>query len=76
MAEYRDSKSGSPFAVTDASLHETMQRQVREVLENSDLTEDQRQQILIALSCPCCGAGGLSMTIPLGPPTPGKGPVF
>jgi hypothetical protein len=47
------------------SLHETIQQQVGELLANADLTEEERQQILIAMSCPCCGAGGLSLSIKL-----------
>ncbi len=33
----------------------------------ADITEDQRQQFLIAASCPCCGAGGLSLSLSLKP---------
>ena len=28
------------------------------MLDRSDLDEEQKQNILIAMSCPCCGAGG------------------
>ena len=33
--------------------------------EDSDMTETQKQQILVALSCPCCGGTGMSLSIPL-----------
>jgi len=35
------------------------------VLANSDLTEEQRQEILVAMQCPCCGAGGVSLSFKL-----------
>jgi hypothetical protein len=47
------------------SLHQTIQQQIAEVLANADLTEEERQQILVAMQCPCCGAGGLSLSIKL-----------
>jgi hypothetical protein len=43
-------------------LHDLFQKQVREVLEQSDLDEDAKQAILVALNCPCCGAGGMNYT--------------
>ncbi len=47
---------------TDAA-HLVFQRQIAELLDQADLTEDQRQEILVAMNCPCCGAGGLSLSI-------------
>lgn len=44
------------------SLHELFQRQVRQTLDQSDLDEDAKQAILVAMSCPCCGAGGMNYT--------------
>jgi hypothetical protein len=46
-------------------LHDLFQKQVREVLDQSDLDEDAKQAILVAMSCPCCGAGGMNYTAPL-----------
>jgi hypothetical protein len=46
-------------------MHQAIRAQVLEVLEKSDMTEEQKQQILVSLSCPCCGGGGVSLTIPL-----------
>ncbi|MBT6284426.1 MAG: hypothetical protein HOI96_04505 [Rhodospirillaceae bacterium] len=51
--------------VTDMTMHQAIRAQVLEVLEKSDMTEEQKQQILVSLSCPCCGGGGVSLTIPL-----------
>ena len=44
------------------SLHELFQQQVRHTLDQSDLDEDAKQAILVALTCPCCGAGGMNYT--------------
>ncbi len=54
------------------AAHLSFQRQVADLLDQADLTEDQRQEILIAMNCPCCGAGGLSLSIKIGsgPETP------
>ncbi len=46
----------------DASLHELFQQQVRQTLDQSDLDEQAKQAILVALNCPCCGAGGMNYT--------------
>lgn len=49
----------------DRAIHDTIQRQVAELLANSDLSEEEKSRILIALACPCCGASGLSFSVPL-----------
>jgi hypothetical protein len=60
-AAYADSQ----LSFTDQPIHLVLEQQVREMLEQADLSEEQKQQILIALQCPCCGAGGLSLSIKL-----------
>jgi hypothetical protein len=47
------------------ALHELFEQQTRQLLERSDLDEEQRQNILVAMSCPCCGAGAMSYTVKL-----------
>jgi hypothetical protein len=47
------------------SLHQLFESQVRQMLERTDLDEEQKQNVLVALSCPCCGAGGMSFTAKL-----------
>jgi hypothetical protein len=47
------------------SLHELFQQQTRQILDRTDLEEDQKQHILVAMSCPCCGAGAMSYTAKL-----------
>lgn len=46
----------------DQSLHTLFQQQVRQTLDQSDLDEDAKQAILVAMNCPCCGAGGMNYT--------------
>jgi hypothetical protein len=47
------------------SLHDLFEQQARQMLDRSDLDEEQKQNILVAMSCPCCGAGALSFTAKL-----------
>jgi hypothetical protein len=65
-------KSAEPSAAADEqisysglSLHELFEQQTREMLDRSDLDEEQKQNILVAMSCPCCGAGAMSYTVKL-----------
>jgi hypothetical protein len=48
--------------VGGSALHELFQRQVRSVLDQSDLDEQGKQAILVTMNCPCCGAGGMNYT--------------
>jgi hypothetical protein len=55
----------NPFAYGAASLHDLFAQQVRTMLDRTDLDEEQKQSVLVAASCPCCGAGGFSFTAKL-----------
>jgi hypothetical protein len=44
------------------ALHDLFQQQVRTTLDNSNLDEQAKQAILVALACPCCGVGAMSYT--------------
>ena len=46
-------------------LHDLFEQQARQMLDRTDLDEEQKQNILVAMSCPCCGAGGMSYTAKL-----------
>ena len=50
---------------SNLTLHELFQQQTAAMLERADLNDEQKQSILIAMSCPCCGAGGMSFTAKL-----------
>jgi hypothetical protein len=52
-------------AAGEFSLHELFQQQTMAMLERSDLNEEQKQSILVAMNCPCCGGSGLSFTMKL-----------
>lgn len=60
-----DAAAEAQLSYTNQPIHQVLEQQVREMLEHADLSEEQKQQILIALQCPCCGAGGLSLSIKL-----------
>jgi hypothetical protein len=62
----------TPLAPDDAiitsstlTLHQLFEQQTARMLERADLSEEQKQSILIGMSCPCCGAGGFSFTAKL-----------
>jgi hypothetical protein len=50
---------------SNLTLHELFQKQTAAMLDRADLSEEQKQTILIGMSCPCCGAGGFSFTAKL-----------
>ncbi len=50
---------------SNLTLHELFQQQTAQMLDRADLTDEQKQSILIGMSCPCCGAGGFSFTAKL-----------
>jgi len=60
-----DSAAEEQIAYSNLSLHELFAQQTRTMLDRTDLDEEQKQNILLAMSCPCCGAGGLSFTAKL-----------
>ena len=53
------------IAYSSLSLHDLFEQQARQMLDRTDLDEEQKQNILVAMSCPCCGAGALSFTAKL-----------
>jgi hypothetical protein len=69
VLNYRNMADETPIddglSFSNQPLHTVFESQIREMLDRADITEDQRQQILIALQCPCCGSGGLSISVKL-----------
>jgi hypothetical protein len=57
-----ESAADAGFTASNLSLHDLFQQQIRTMLDRTDLDEEQKQGILIAAACPCCGAGGMSFT--------------
>ena len=50
------------FSSGNVPLHDLFQKQVMEVLDQSDLDDEAKQTILVAMNCPCCGTGGMNYT--------------
>jgi len=45
------------------ALHDLFQQQAAAILDEADIGEEEKQGILLAMSCPCCGAGGMSFSV-------------
>jgi hypothetical protein len=52
-------------STSNLSLHQLFEQQTRQMLDRTDLDEEQKQSILVAMSCPCCGSGAMSYTAKL-----------
>jgi hypothetical protein len=57
--------AASEIGSSNLSLHELFEQQAADMLERADIDEEQKQSILLAMSCPCCGAGGPSFSFKL-----------
>jgi hypothetical protein len=53
----------------DQALHELFREQAAAVLEDADIGEEEKQSILLAMTCPCCGAGTMSFSVKMKPRT-------
>ena len=60
-----DQASEDQISYSALSLHDLFEQQTRQMLDRADLDEEQKQNILIAMNCPCCGAGAMSYTVKL-----------
>jgi hypothetical protein len=65
VAESYDLAPEQRVMASDLTLHQLFQQQTSAMLDRADLSEEQKQSILIGMSCPCCGAGGFSFTAKL-----------
>jgi hypothetical protein len=57
----------APQPAPTLSLHELFDQQTRAILDSPDLDEEQKQNILVAMRCPCCGGGGGTFSFKLKP---------
>ena len=55
-------KPDNQFEASGLSLHDLFAQQAVKMLDRTDLDEEQKQNILVAMNCPCCGTGGMSFT--------------
>ncbi len=53
------------IAISNLSLHDLFAQQTSKMLDSADLSDEQKQSLLIGMNCPCCGAGGFSFTAKL-----------
>jgi hypothetical protein len=53
------------IVASNLSLHDLFQQQTMAMLARTDLDEEAKQNVLIAMSCPCCGAGAMALTAKL-----------
>jgi outer membrane protein TolC len=60
-----DQTTEDQISYSALSLHDLFEQQTRQMLDRADLDEEQKQNILIAMNCPCCGAGAMSYTVKL-----------
>ena len=72
MAVFSAAEGETPVAVSEEqiyasnlSLHDLFAQQTSRMLDRADLSEEQKQSILIGMSCACCGGGGFSFTAKL-----------
>jgi len=63
--ETAESPPAEQVIYSDLPLHQLFEQQTRQILDRADLDEEQKQNVLIAMSCPCCGAGAMSYTVKL-----------
>ena len=48
-------------------VHTQIRQQVAELLENTELSDDERRRVLDSIACPCCGGTGASFSLSLKP---------
>jgi hypothetical protein len=51
----------------DQALHDLFREQAAAVLDDAEIGEEEKQSILLAMSCPCCGAGTMSFSVKMKP---------
>jgi hypothetical protein len=51
----------------DEALHALFREQAAAVLDDAEISEEEKQGILTAMTCLCCGAGSMSFSVSLKP---------
>jgi hypothetical protein len=51
----------------DQALHELFREQAAAVLDDAEVGEEEKQSILAAMTCPCCGSGTISFSVSMKP---------
>jgi hypothetical protein len=60
-----DHAAADQVSFSNLSLHELFEQQAAAMLDRADIDEEQKQGIMVAMACPCCGAGGMSFSVKL-----------
>ena len=60
-----DDDTSDQIITGNLPMHDLFQKQVLQVLDESDMDEQAKQAILVALNCPCCGMGAMNYTAPI-----------
>jgi len=61
---FADFTNGKPG---DEALHELFREQAAAVLDDAAIGEEEKQSILAAMTCSCCGAGTMSFSVKMRP---------
>lgn len=56
---------GTQSGQSAAEIHTQFQAQIMAMLDDSDISEEEKQRILVNLQCPCCGSSGTGFTVQL-----------
>jgi hypothetical protein len=56
----------------DEALHELFLEQAAALLDDAEIGEEEKQSILLAMSCPCCGVGSMSVSVKMKPRKGGR----
>jgi hypothetical protein len=64
-----DAAIGETLAATPLpdAMHVLFDQHIRTVLDDAGLSEEDKQAVLVAMSCPCCGGGGASLSYKIKP---------
>jgi hypothetical protein len=60
-----DGAEAAAISYSDLPLHDLFEQQARAMLDRADMDEEQKQGLLVAVACPCCGGGAMSYTVKL-----------
>jgi hypothetical protein len=65
LVEHTPLAPDSRIMSSNLTLHQLFAQQTSAMLARADLSEEQKQSLLVGISCPCCGGGGFSFTAKL-----------
>jgi hypothetical protein len=63
-------RRSADVVTSNLALHDLFVQQAAAILERAELSDEDKQSILVAMNCPCCGAGAVSFSVKLKPRRP------